>query len=100
MSRFIPALALSAFLACFALTRPVHACPNCQESISAANADDDDPLRESRAYNQSIYLMAFMPYALLGGLTIVIYRGAKAANRQAELRLSATPVSRPNEEAT
>jgi len=31
-------------------------------------------MRESRAYNQSIYLMASMPYLLLGSVGYLVYR--------------------------
>jgi hypothetical protein len=45
--------------------------------------------RESRAYNDSIYLMVGMPYLLLGGVGLLIYRGyrrhAKEVARQAAL---------------
>lgn len=54
---------------------PVAACPLCKEAIE--NADDEsgnDPLREARAWNHSIYLMVSMPYLLLGGLGLMIYR--------------------------
>jgi hypothetical protein len=32
-------------------------------------------MRESRAYNQSIYLMVSMPYVVLGVFGFIIYRG-------------------------
>jgi hypothetical protein len=34
-----------------------------------------DAEREARGYNNSIYLMAGMPYLLVGGLGLLIYRG-------------------------
>jgi hypothetical protein len=39
-------------------------------------------MRESRAYNNSIYLMAGMPYLLLGGVSAWVYRGLR---RKAQL---------------
>jgi hypothetical protein len=48
---------------------------------TSSSSGDDDPLREARAYNQSIYLMAAMPYLLLGTVGFMIYRGVKAAQR-------------------
>jgi hypothetical protein len=50
---------------------------------TASSSEDDDPLREARAYNQSIYLMAFMPYLLLGTVGFMIYRGIKASQKTA-----------------
>jgi hypothetical protein len=43
----------------------------------------DDPLREARALNQSIYLMLTMPYLLLGVIGYKVYRGLKAAEKRA-----------------
>ena len=42
---------------------------------SSSGSEDDDPQREGRAYNQSIYLMVGMPYLLLGIFGLLIYRG-------------------------
>jgi hypothetical protein len=67
--------------------------------VSAVADGDDDPQRESRAYNQSIYLMASMPYLLLGGLGFAIYRGAKAADRKAQRRGDARQVPDLNAES-
>ena len=49
---------------------------------TTSGSEGDDPLQEARAYNNSIYLMAFMPYFLLGTVGFLIYRGHKknAAN--------------------
>jgi hypothetical protein len=44
---------------------------------ASSGPEDDDPLREAKAYNASIYLMLTMPYALLGGLGFLIYRSTK-----------------------
>jgi hypothetical protein len=46
--------------------------------------------RESRAYNDSIYLMVGMPYLLLGGVGLLIYRGYRRhAKEQARRAASA-----------
>jgi hypothetical protein len=54
---------------------------------TSSSSEDDDPLREARAYNQSIYLMVAMPYVLLGTAGFVVYRGIKAAQKKAQTRL-------------
>jgi hypothetical protein len=54
---------------------------------TSSSSEDDDPLREARAYNQSIYLMVAMPYLLLGTAGFVVYRGIKAAQKKAQTRL-------------
>jgi hypothetical protein len=48
----------------------------------SSGSEDDDPLREARAYNNSIYLMLSVPYLLVATFGIVIYRGIKAADRR------------------
>jgi hypothetical protein len=48
----------------------------------SSGSEDDDPLREARAYNNSIYLMLSVPYLLVGTFAIVIYRGIKAADKR------------------
>jgi hypothetical protein len=99
MKRFVLVLTLSIWFGCLAWASPAHACPNCQDAITDSGDGDSDPLRESRAYNHSIYLMAFMPYLLFGGLGIVMYRSAKAADRQAQLRMPAPQVPGTGEES-
>ena len=60
------------------------ACPNCQDAIvSGSGKDDDDPLREARAYNRSIYLMVAVPYCTLGTLGLLVYRGYRTALKKA-----------------
>jgi hypothetical protein len=39
-----------------------------------SGAEAQDMERESRAYNDSIYLMVSMPYLLVGGVGLLIYR--------------------------
>jgi hypothetical protein len=46
---------------------------------TASSSEDGDPLREARAFNQSIYIMVGMPYLLLGTIGLLIYRGIRAA---------------------
>ncbi len=45
---------------------------------SASGQEDDDPLREAKAYNSSIYLMLAVPYLILGGFGWFVYRGLRA----------------------
>src|SRR5439155_106348 len=58
------ALTLAATLSLFAAPAP--ACPNCKEAAASALEDGDDPYREARAYNQSLYFMLAVPYTLAG----------------------------------
>lgn len=81
---------LHLFLAGFVLftlllvSRPASACPACQEAvINASGKDDDDPMREARAYNRSIYLMVAVPYCTLGMLGFLVYRGYRTALKKA-----------------
>jgi hypothetical protein len=100
MKRLVLAFALLTPLAGLAWTPAACGCPNCQDAI-ADSEDDSDPFRESRAYNHSIYLMVFMPYLLFGGLGVIMYRSAKAADRQAQLLIPAAPaVTESSEQAT
>ena len=62
MTRF----ALWTFLTLAAAAPAALACPNCKEAVSNSGDPDDDPLRESRAFNNSIYLMLAVPYTLVG----------------------------------
>jgi hypothetical protein len=48
---------------------------------ASSGQEDDDPLREAKAYNASIYLMLGMPYALLGGLGFLFYRSVRVQQR-------------------
>lgn len=58
------------------------ACPNCKEAITAAGDEaDNDPLREARAYNNSIYVMLAVPYALLGSMGFAGYRMYRSGQR-------------------
>jgi hypothetical protein len=67
-------MALAALLAA---PLPSYSCPNCKEAVTAAgdeSAGDDDPLREARAYNRSIYFMLAVPYGLVGAMGVAGYR--------------------------
>jgi hypothetical protein len=61
---------------------PALACPNCKEAIASAG-DDDDPLREARAFNLSIYFMLAVPYTMLGVGGFIGYRMYRSAQRAA-----------------
>lgn len=50
--------------------------------MASGSEDDDDPLREARAYNHSIYLMVGMPYLLVSGMGFYLYRGLKQSARR------------------
>jgi hypothetical protein len=67
-----------------AIARPASACPACQDAIiNSSGKDDDDPMREARAYNQSIYLMVAVPYGTLSTLGLLVYRGHRSAFKKA-----------------
>jgi hypothetical protein len=57
----------------------VWACPLCAEAVSASNSGSDDEETNDfpSAMNQSIYLMVGVPYATLGIVGFMIYRGRK-----------------------
>jgi hypothetical protein len=51
------------------------ACPACAEAVPATSgAEVEDQVRLARGYNHSIYLMAGMPYFLLGTVGYLVYR--------------------------
>jgi hypothetical protein len=53
--------------------------------------DEDDPLREAKAYNRSIYLFVGMPYLLLGAVGFLIYRTVRSAQKKASTDQEPTP---------
>ncbi|HKB35576.1 MAG TPA: hypothetical protein VKD72_03925 [Gemmataceae bacterium] len=53
--------------------------------------DEDDPFKEPRAYNYSIYLMVGMPYLLLGTVGFLVYRGLKQKARAEQLSAGPAP---------
>lgn len=65
------------------LPRAASACPMCAEAVpDTSGAEAQDAEAESRAYNNSIYLMVAMPYLLLGGMGLMIYRGYRRQAKQ------------------
>lgn len=78
--RWWMALSLAAFLTAGV---PALACPNCKEAIASSGDSDDDPYREARAFNWSIYLMLAVPYSLLGTGCFIGYRMYRSAHRPA-----------------
>lgn len=74
MRRTAKALVLTAAL--FA-TAPALACPNCKEAASSAIDEGDDPLREAKAYNYSIYFMLTVLYTIVGSGSLYWYRHAR-----------------------
>jgi hypothetical protein len=49
---------------------------------STSGREGHDENQEAKAYNVSVLLMAAMPYCLLGGMGLLIYRSVRAARRQ------------------
>ncbi|MEI7687760.1 MAG: hypothetical protein WCL32_22370 [Planctomycetota bacterium] len=54
----------------------VMACPLCKDAIAATDAEDEVNNLPA-AYNRSIYMMIGVPYASLGFVGFLIYRGLK-----------------------
>jgi len=52
------------------------ACPLCKDAIAATDAEDEVNNLPA-AYNRSIYMMIGVPYASLGFVGFLIYRGLK-----------------------
>ncbi len=50
---------------------------------SGSEEEQEDPMREAKGYNQSIYLMVGTPYLLLGGVGFLIYRSVKTGRKAA-----------------
>jgi hypothetical protein len=56
----------------------LQACPLCKDAISSpGNGEDEEINNTPAAYNNSIYLMAGMPFLLLGSVGYFIYRGCQ-----------------------
>jgi hypothetical protein len=49
-----------------------------------SGAEEQDQLRESRAWNNSIYLMMVVPYLAVTVVGIAIWRGLRQRDRQLE----------------
>jgi hypothetical protein len=58
-------------------------CPLCKEAIPEASEgqNDYDPVRQSLAYNYSIYFMLGVPFALAGTMGLFIYRQCRRVER-------------------
>jgi hypothetical protein len=52
---------------------------------NSSGAEDEDQRRLARAYNNSVYLMAGMPYLLLGVVGFLVYRGLRERARLEQL---------------
>ncbi len=84
-------LMLAFLLSGFALPHKASACPSCQAALDkSCGPESDDPMQEARAYAHSIYLMAGMPYLILGVAGVAFYRSVKKAQKQQELASSTT----------
>ena len=71
-----------AFILLLAFAPLTFACPNCKEAVAASgDQSDDDPFREARAYNNSIYFMLAVPYTLLGVGGVVGYRMYRSSHQ-------------------
>lgn len=68
---------LLTLLAMFLAAPSVYACPLCKEAIASPGSGDDEINNAPAAYNTSIYLMAGVPYVLLGSVGFLIYRGCQ-----------------------
>ena len=55
------------------------ACPNCRDATKATpGASSESQFREAQAFNRSIYVMAGMPFVLLGGFSLAFYRMSRS----------------------
>lgn len=86
---------LVAFIFLLAGAPAVPACPNCKEAVASAGdqTGEDDPLREARAYNNSILFMLAVPYSMLGLGGLVGYRLYRSARPDASGQSDADPPS-------
>lgn len=66
-----------------AATPAVDSCPLCKEAIPEAGEgqNDYDPVRQSLAYNYSIYFMLGVPFALAGVMGLYLYRQCRRIDR-------------------
>ena len=59
--------------------KSANACPNCRDATKATpGASSESQFREARAFNRSIYVMAGMPFVLLGGFSLAFYRMSRS----------------------
>jgi hypothetical protein len=57
------------------------ACPYCTE-VLASSVEEEDPLREARAYNRSVLFMLSLPYVLTATVGLLVYREVRKAKRK------------------
>ena len=67
-------------------------------NLAASGSEDDDPLQEARAYNQSIYFMVVTPYLLLGTIGFLVYRGYRSSISRAVLDREASGITEVTEQ--
>lgn len=59
--------------------KSANACPNCRDATKASpGASSESQFREAQAFNRSIYVMAGMPFILLGGFSLAFYRMSRS----------------------
>jgi hypothetical protein len=82
--RLFLALVMAAVLA-----GPAAACPLCKEAVqspgdnTSLSEEEQQAVKEARAWNNSIYLFVGMPYLLVGGVGFMVYRSFKKARQAA-----------------
>lgn len=78
LKRLILALALIVVVA-----PAIQSCPLCKEAIpeAADGQNDYDPVRQSLAYNYSIYFMLGVPFALASAMGLYLYRQCRRVDR-------------------
>ena len=75
-------LRMLSILAVLASSPAIMACPNCKDAVEAGASEsgDEDPMREARAYNNSIYFMLAVPYSILATGGFLVYRRLRLPN--------------------
>ncbi|MBY0524947.1 MAG: hypothetical protein K2R98_16195 [Gemmataceae bacterium] len=89
MSR--PSILFALFLVLgIAVVRPcaATACPSCQDAVAAGTEADDEPFRESKAYNASTLFMVAVPYTLFAVGGFALYRIYRKGQRDVQLTQS------------
>jgi heme/copper-type cytochrome/quinol oxidase subunit 2 len=81
---------LAALALVVALNTAAAACPNCKEALAAS-----DPHQENvvRGYFYSILLMMGMPFAMVAGFSLYMWREVRRARGQASQSVGAVPKS-------
>jgi len=67
--------------------------------MASSGPGEEDPLKEAKAYNDSILFMAAMPYTLFSLLGLMIYLSIRSARKKAEQEALAIPGSSPQLDA-